>query len=105
MKSVGIRELKNQLSKYLGLVKNGEVVVVTDHNKIVAEIRQPAKIELEHDQAKQEIEAYLSQLKKEGKLNRASRSISMIDSFKPTKRPPVKYKWEDIYAKLREDRF
>lgn len=41
MKSVGIRELKNKLSKYLKLVKDGEVIIVTDRNEIVAEIKQP----------------------------------------------------------------
>jgi len=41
MKSVGIRNLKNQLSKYLDFVREGEVVYVTDRDEIIAEIRQP----------------------------------------------------------------
>lgn len=41
MKVVGIRELKNRLSEYIRLVRNGERVFVTDRGVIVAEIRQP----------------------------------------------------------------
>ena len=41
MKVVGIRELKNRLSEYIRLVRNGERVLVTDRGVIVAEIRQP----------------------------------------------------------------
>ena len=44
MKSVGIRILKNQLSKYLKLVQKGETVLVTDHDEVVAEIRKPAQL-------------------------------------------------------------
>lgn len=38
MKSVGIRNLRDSLSKYIALVKDGESILVTDHNEIVAEI-------------------------------------------------------------------
>jgi antitoxin (DNA-binding transcriptional repressor) of toxin-antitoxin stability system len=41
MKLVGIRELKNRLSEYIRLVRNGERVLVTDRGVIVAEIRPP----------------------------------------------------------------
>ena len=42
MKSVGIRELKNRLSEYIRLVRNGETVLVTDRGVVVAELRPPA---------------------------------------------------------------
>ena len=38
MVTVGIRNLKNSLSQYINLVKSGEKVIITDHNKIVAEL-------------------------------------------------------------------
>ena len=38
MTTVGIRNLKNSLSQYLNLVKTGERVIITDHNRIVAEL-------------------------------------------------------------------
>jgi antitoxin (DNA-binding transcriptional repressor) of toxin-antitoxin stability system len=41
MKAVGIRELKDRLSEYLRLVKNGEEILVTDRGDVVAEIRKP----------------------------------------------------------------
>jgi hypothetical protein len=42
MKAVGVRELKNRLSEYLRLVKNGEEILVTDRGEVVAELRRPA---------------------------------------------------------------
>lgn len=41
MKAVGIRELKNRLSEYLRLVRNGEEILVTDRGEVIAELRQP----------------------------------------------------------------
>ena len=42
MKAVGVRELKNRLSEYLRLVRNGEEILVTDRGQVVAELRQPS---------------------------------------------------------------
>ncbi|MBT9588906.1 type II toxin-antitoxin system prevent-host-death family antitoxin [bacterium] len=42
METVGVRELKNNLSACLRKVAAGEVIQVTDHGRIVAELRQPA---------------------------------------------------------------
>jgi antitoxin (DNA-binding transcriptional repressor) of toxin-antitoxin stability system len=41
MKTVGIKRLKARLSEYLRAVKRGEVVVVTDRDQAVAELRAP----------------------------------------------------------------
>jgi antitoxin (DNA-binding transcriptional repressor) of toxin-antitoxin stability system len=41
MRAVGVRELKNKLSEYLRLVGAGEEILVTDHGRVVAEIRRP----------------------------------------------------------------
>jgi prevent-host-death family protein len=38
MVSVGIRELKASLSKYLDLVRGGETIVITDRGKPIARI-------------------------------------------------------------------
>ena len=43
MKSVGIKALKNNLSRYLDMVRQGEVVLVTDRDEIVAELRLPSQ--------------------------------------------------------------
>jgi antitoxin (DNA-binding transcriptional repressor) of toxin-antitoxin stability system len=42
VKAVAIKELKNRLSAYLREVSNGEVVLVTDRGRVVAELRQPS---------------------------------------------------------------
>jgi antitoxin (DNA-binding transcriptional repressor) of toxin-antitoxin stability system len=41
VKAVGVRELKDRLSEYLRLVRNGEEILVTDRGDVVAEIRRP----------------------------------------------------------------
>ena len=38
MERVGIRELKNKLSSYIGKVREGESIIVTDHGVEVASI-------------------------------------------------------------------
>ena len=43
MKSVGIKVLKNNLSRYLELVRKGEVVLVTDRDEVIAELRLPSQ--------------------------------------------------------------
>ena len=54
MKAVGVRELKAQLSRYLREVQAGEVILVTDRGRVVAELRVPgpgATAESEADRA------------------------------------------------------
>jgi antitoxin (DNA-binding transcriptional repressor) of toxin-antitoxin stability system len=47
MRAVGVRELKNRLSEYLRLVRNGEEILVTDRGEVIAELRQPTpRVEL-----------------------------------------------------------
>ncbi len=41
MRAVGIREIKDKLSKYLGYVREGETVLVTDRGKVVAQLAPP----------------------------------------------------------------
>ncbi|MGH7818740.1 MAG: type II toxin-antitoxin system Phd/YefM family antitoxin [Candidatus Binatia bacterium] len=41
MRAVAVKELKNKLSAYLREVAAGEVVLVTDRGRVVAELRQP----------------------------------------------------------------
>ncbi|HWR97566.1 MAG TPA: hypothetical protein VN317_04020 [Candidatus Methanoperedens sp.] len=42
MKAVGIRVLKNRLSEYVRIAAGGEVVLVTDRDRVVAELRPPS---------------------------------------------------------------
>ena len=41
MRSVGLKVLKNRLSEYVRLASHGEVVLVTDRETVVAELRPP----------------------------------------------------------------
>ena len=41
MRSVGLKVLKNKLSEYVRLVGNGESVLVTDRDRVVAELIPP----------------------------------------------------------------
>lgn len=42
MKTVAVKELKNKLSSYLREVRDGEVVLITNRGRVVAELRQPS---------------------------------------------------------------
>lgn len=41
MRAAGVREIKNKLSEYLRLVAEGEVVLVTDRGRVVAQLAPP----------------------------------------------------------------
>lgn len=41
MRSVGVKRLKNKLSEYIKLASQGETILVTDRDRVVAEITQP----------------------------------------------------------------
>jgi prevent-host-death family protein len=97
MLMVGVRDLKNQLSQYLQYVKNGEKVIVTEHNKIIAEISVPAGNK-EGDIVF--VERELEELSKEGEIILAKRNESYA------KLPEIKENidWEKIYNETRTDR-
>jgi antitoxin (DNA-binding transcriptional repressor) of toxin-antitoxin stability system len=95
---VGVRDLKNQLSQYLQYVKDGENVIVTEHNRIIAEIILPEKKSVEVN-----IEKKFDQLKKSGRMIPAKRNVSL------TKKPKITeiekgINWEYIYHEVRADR-
>jgi len=41
MRSVGLKVLKNKLSEYVRLVETGETVLITDRDRVVAELVPP----------------------------------------------------------------
>ena len=95
MITVGVRDLKNQLSQYLQYVKSGEKVVVTEHDKIIAEITVPQKKE-----TVSAIEEKLKKLSKEGKIIMAKRQKSCVAL------PVIQEKldWKSVYTEIRSDR-
>ena len=68
MRAVGVKKLKARLSEYLRLVKAGEVVLVTDRDEVVAELRPARRQPLPPDT----VEEILSDLAAAGSLMRAS---------------------------------
>ena len=94
MVTVGVRDLKNQLSAYLRLVQKGEVVVVMDHSDIVAEIHKPSS-EVSTDE---KVARYIRTGVKNGTIVPAKR-INSILKISPVKH---KFKWKSLYDESRE---
>jgi antitoxin (DNA-binding transcriptional repressor) of toxin-antitoxin stability system len=95
MISVGVSSLKDQLSLYLQYVKTGESVIITEHNKIIAELSIPKK--------RDNISAFeqkLVQLHKAGKVILAKKNTSLV------KKPVINEKldYEAILNEVRADR-
>jgi antitoxin (DNA-binding transcriptional repressor) of toxin-antitoxin stability system len=97
MLTVGIRDLKNQLSQYLQYVKDGEKVVITEHNKIIAEITIPKKT---GESKISSMEKKLEQLSKDGEIILAKRN----KSYAKIPETGEKLDWETIYNEVRADR-
>jgi prevent-host-death family protein len=79
MKTVGSRELKNRLGRYLGLVGRGETIIVTDRGKPVARLVPPSPKRVHTV----DLEEVLEQLEAEGHLRRGS---GHYVTFKPVRK-------------------
>lgn len=64
---VGIRELKDRLSQYVRQVEAGDVVVVTDRGRVVAELWPPGR----HD--RRDIDPRLLEMERKGLIRLATR--------------------------------
>ena len=73
MKTAPVRELKNRLSSFLRLVKAGETILVTEHGRVIAELRRPEPVDRG---APARVERILSELERAGRLRRAARAGS-----------------------------
>jgi len=70
MKTVGSRELKNRLGRYLGMVGKGETIIVTDRGKPVARL-SPPEPDVDKDHGMDDL---LRHLEAEGHLHRGTLS-------------------------------
>jgi len=95
MVTVGVRDLKNQLSLYLQYVKDGEKVVVTEHNRVIAEISVP-----ESREKIVSFEEKLLGLSKQGEVLLAKADVRRL------KLPAIdeKLNWESLYDDMRGER-
>ena len=92
MRTVGSRELKNRLGRYLGLVGKGETIIVTDRGKPVARLVPPEP----EPEKKYSIEDILKRLEAEGHLRRGT------GKFRPFK--PIRVKGKPLSQMILEDR-
>lgn len=100
MKSVGVKNLKDNLSSYLRLVKEGEVVLVTDHNEVIAEIKRP-QADLNSEDSK--FNQFLLEQASLGRLTLATRNKSSLK--KTTGKARIKQSdWKKTYDETRSDR-
>jgi antitoxin (DNA-binding transcriptional repressor) of toxin-antitoxin stability system len=78
MRAVGIKMLKNKLSEYIRVASNGETILVTDRDRVVAEIGppQPGRAEYVSD-------ALLAEIIRHGWLRPPLTTSSRLPSRKP----------------------
>ena len=94
MRSVGLKVLKNRLSEYVRLASGGETVLVTDHDRVVAELSAPR----EGRGARLE-DASLAQAVRDGWLT----APSVSRSTPPPQTLPVA-RLSELLAELADDR-
>ncbi len=104
MKAVGIKNLKNSLSKYLDMVREGEVIYVTDRDDIIAEIHKPVSAPT---RMVSRWESFLNEEERNGSIQRAkhtgpSRVAEWAAKLKPTKGISD---WQTLLDETREERF
>ncbi|HSM93761.1 MAG TPA: hypothetical protein VLT47_12830 [Anaeromyxobacteraceae bacterium] len=100
MRSVGIKALKAHLSRYIDLVRKGEVVLVTDRDEVVAEIRLPSPL------APSKVSRWDLAMQEEarrGSVRLAKRQKSILTDL-PTPSPDSTDALK-ILDEMREDRF
>ena len=102
MKAVGIKALKDNLSKYIRMVREGETILVTDRDEVVAEIHRPvrpvpAKIDA--------MEAFLNEEERRGSLIRAKpgRKTS-LSKIRELPRPRVPIDLQKLLSEIKADR-
>ncbi len=93
MRSVGIKVLKNKLSEYVRLASRGEVVLVTDRDRVVAELGP-----VREGRAGRIEDAHLAEAVRQGWL-----TPPVLASTEPPPRAPVA-KLTELLRELDEDR-
>jgi prevent-host-death family protein len=93
MRIVGIKDLKNQLSEYVKAAAAGETVLVTDRNRVVAELVPPAS-----GRSAAPGDALLADAVRQGWIT----PPPLVASGAPPRRPIAPL--DDILTELREDR-
>jgi prevent-host-death family protein len=93
MRVVGIKALKNELSEYIRAVSAGETVLVTDRNRVVAELVPPSP-----GRSLSPADAFLADAVRKGWVTPPPLATSGV----PPRRPVAKFK--QVMRELGEDR-
>ena len=93
MRAVGLKILKNKLSEYVRLAQGGETILVTDRDRVVAEIVPPAA-----GRSPAVADAVLAELVRNGWVTPAARPLTG-----PPPRAPLT-SFEALMRELDEDR-
>ncbi|MBM3861379.1 MAG: antitoxin PHD [Verrucomicrobia bacterium] len=101
MKTVGIKYLKDHLSQELQEVRQGETLLVTDRNIVIAEIRQPSPA---HVQKVNRLEAWLNAQERAGHLRRATNTETASPFVIPLPPPSVPVDLAQLLEETRADR-
>jgi antitoxin (DNA-binding transcriptional repressor) of toxin-antitoxin stability system len=103
MKAVGIKILKNNLSKYLDMVREGEIVYVTDRDDIIAEIHKPISAPTS---ILSRWEAFLNEEERKGSLVRAKHAgpSRIKELAAKLSSGPALPGWKKMLDESREDR-
>ena len=104
MKAVGIKNLKNQLSRYLKLVQEVEVVLVTDRDQVIAEIHQPT-VRMASKNSEWDILMNQLHLKSKISLSKKQSDSSWIARLLKNPNPAATLTLSDWLSQDREDRF
>ncbi|MBE7410873.1 MAG: type II toxin-antitoxin system prevent-host-death family antitoxin [Leptospiraceae bacterium] len=99
MLSVGIRELKSHLSQYIDLVKKGENIVITEHNKIVAEIKIPQP----QSSIDKNLKKVFNKLVADGTMIPPKQKTHISSNRKNKKNLIKRSEWWNIYQDSKED--
>lgn len=92
MRAVGLKVLKNKLAEYVRLAASGEVVLVTDRDRVVAELTPPSP-----GRAERLADAQLADMVRRGLISAPThpRGVPPSKPVAPT---------EELLAELRADR-
>ncbi|MBI3514429.1 MAG: type II toxin-antitoxin system Phd/YefM family antitoxin [Proteobacteria bacterium] len=93
MRAVGLKVLKNKLSEYVRLAAGGETVLVTDRDRVVAELVPPRT-----GRSPLLADALLAEAVREGWVT----PPTLIGTELPPRKPVIKFR--DLMAEFRRDR-
>ena len=101
MKSVGIKVLKDNLSKYLRMVRDGEIVLVTDRDEVIAEIQSPQRLV---SASVTRWDLFLRQEERRGSVRRPMAGpVPSIDDLRKLPRPVEQIDLQRLLDRIRSD--